>query len=190
MIHQFRTTLPILLILLCACSTKNQKVQIIGQITINHNFDGKYIYFKPLKNFGQGEPDSTLIKDSYFHFSKNADSNEIYILQPSPALRAIIQPMLIVTEPGNIIVKMGIKSSVEGTPLNDSLQIWKNAKLSYLNTYKKLKLQHKKTKDSLVQDSISARIDSLKKESSQFYKNFIKYNQKNIVGEFAKKFSF
>ncbi len=188
--HQFSITLLFLSVFFCACSCKNNTIQITGQITFNTNFDGQYIYFTPLQDFGNEKKDSTIIKDGFFHFTKNGDGTEIYILQTKETLRSIIQPVLIVNEPENIIVRLGINSSVEGTPLNDSLQTWKDAKLSYLKAYKKLKLQHKKASDPQTKDSISDKTDSLKDVSNQFYKNFIMHNHDNIVGKFAKKFSF
>jgi len=148
--------------------------------------NGEWIYLVPLENASKERVDSVMIANETFQFEGSAESPEIYIIRTKPILRLTLQELLIVKEPGELIVKIGRNSSVNGTVLNDSLQQWKEKKMrtDFLN--EELRQKYKIAGIS-EQALIKQKSDSLNSLIMDSHYNFIRNNKDNVVGQFVQK---
>ena len=93
--------------------------------TIDPSFDGYNIYFRP-QPYPTGDiVDSSKISGGKFSFRIPADSLYVGDLVLSFSSRERVEPLLVAVEPGNLKVGMGKDSYSSGTPLNDTLAVWK-----------------------------------------------------------------
>ncbi|MDP3914100.1 MAG: DUF4369 domain-containing protein [Bacteroidota bacterium] len=174
----------ILFIILTGCQTDGQ-FRIQGQLP-DKTYDGEVIYLVPLENAVKEKVDSAFIVNGMFQIKGVANSAEIYIIRPKPALRLKLQELLVVKEPGELTVRIGPNSMVRGTALNDSLQYWKEKKLMADHLHEELK-QKFSSADSSEQTVIKQTADSLNLRIVDFHYNFARNNQDNVVGKFVAK---
>lgn len=174
----------ILFIILTGCQTDGQ-FRIQGQLP-DKTYDGEVIYLVPLENAVKEKVDSAFIVNGMFQIKGVANSAEIYIIRPKPALRLNLQELLVVKEPGELTVRIGPNSMVRGTALNDSLQYWKEKKLLADHLHEELK-QKFSSADSSEQTVIKLTADSLNIRIVDFHYNFARNNHDNVVGKFVAK---
>ena len=92
--------------------------------TISEQYNGKRIFLVPLYGPKTAEyVDSVEVKDGRFEFTP--DTLMMAKILVDYHYRMGIQPLLVVTEPGDVQVVIGAESSATGTPQNDSLEHWK-----------------------------------------------------------------
>ncbi|MBR5255306.1 MAG: DUF4369 domain-containing protein [Bacteroidales bacterium] len=109
-------------VLLFSCSHPD-RYRIHGRVTSN-DLEGIQVFLVP---FGHEEPenvDSVVIRNHEFFFK--GDKHWMCTIRLDRYHRDKGQNLLVVTEPGDIYVTIGPESSGGGTPLNDSLQVWKD----------------------------------------------------------------
>ena len=100
----------------------NGKCHIMG--TINPKFNGKKIFLVPMTRPATMETvDSMVVADGKFEFT--ADTGDLRAIRIDYHYRTGVQDLLVVTEPGDLVVNIDSISSCKGTPQNDSLQAWK-----------------------------------------------------------------
>ena len=100
----------------------NGKCHIMG--TINPKFNGKKIFLVPMTRPATIETvDSMVVADGKFEFT--ADTRDLRVIRVDYHFRIGVQDLLVVTEPGDLVVNIDSISSCKGTPQNDSLQAWK-----------------------------------------------------------------
>jgi hypothetical protein len=150
------------------------------------SYDGEYIYFVPFENSSIKRTDSTLIANSEFQFEGSAKMAEIYIIRAKPLLRLTLQELLIVREPGEMIVTIDNNSRVSGTALNDSLQRWKEQKGKTDILYEELRQQFKLANET-DRAVIKQKANSLNTLNVEFNYTFVLNNQANVVGKFVNK---
>lgn len=114
------------MLLTVACEQKTPqasgKCRIHG--TISQQLNDKRIFLVPLYGPKTAEyVDSIEIKDGKFEFA--TDTLMMAQILVDYHYRMGIQPLLVVTEAGDVQVTIGAESSATGTPQNDSLQHWK-----------------------------------------------------------------
>lgn len=114
----------VLLSLLLAGCSKSSRMVING--TISSEWDGVNIYFCPLPHPTEDVVDSTVVKNGTFTFTIPADSCYVARLQLDATVGSNIQMLYVAVEPGVLTVEMSEDSHGGGTPLNDSLQVWKD----------------------------------------------------------------
>ena len=111
--------------LLCSCN--NSGYHIRGTVT-DPSLEGAIVFLVPVT-----EPvhlpekdnlDSTFIKNGRFEFKGTKE--RMVDVRIEKLKRMNVQNLLVVTEPGEISVVLGPRSSSSGTPQNDSLQVWKD----------------------------------------------------------------
>ncbi len=107
---------------------EDKSYSIEGTIYGGRNFEDQTIYLVPFSGGASGGVDSARIHDSRFRFDGLAEKDEICILRMRPMMRLFIDEVLLVREAGHIHVKLSEHSSASGTPLNDSLQSWREYK--------------------------------------------------------------
>lgn len=174
------------LLLTSGCSNKKGSFIINGTLSSN-KYDGENIYLVPFKNPTREKVDSTKINNKTFRFEGTSDLSEFYIIKVPPLLKVELQELIVVKEKGIINVIIGQESSATGTPLNTSLQEWKENKINTDKLYFTLQNNYNQAPDTISKKKISDQIDSLEIEKKTFNYNFIKQN-KNIVGEFVYDF--
>ena len=148
--------------------------------------DGEWIFLVPLENASKERVDSVMIAKGAFQFKGSAEVPEIFIIRTKPILRLTLQELLVVKEPGKLIVEINKSSSVGGTPLNDSLQHWKEKKMMTDYLYEDLWGQFKIAGEA-EKAVIKQKADSLNTRIVDFHFNFVRNNQDNVVGKFVNK---
>lgn len=113
------------LLTMAGCSKPEQAV--IEGVIPGFREAGQYMYLVAAEQTNQRPKDSVLIADSTFTFRVPA-TGEVKLLWLKPIMRLRYQPMLVVLEAGRVRITIAEKSKVEGTPLNDALQAWKERK--------------------------------------------------------------
>jgi hypothetical protein len=167
-----------LFVLLSCTSEKN--FLLVGSLP-DKSYDGETIYLVPMENAVKERVDSTIIREGAFRFQGRVTAPEIYIIRAKPVLRYNLEELLVVREPGGLTVKIDMKSSVGGTPLNDSLQVWKERKMRFDFVKAELVKQYREA-DGASKPEIKQRADMLDVDAMRFHFNFAKNNKNNLVG--------
>ena len=100
----------------------NGKCHIMG--TINPKFNGKKIFLVPMTRPATIETDDTMAVAAG-KIEITADTCDLRVIRVDYHFRIGVQDLLVVTEPGDLVVNIDSISSCKGTPQNDSLQAWK-----------------------------------------------------------------
>lgn len=112
---------------LCSCQA-DKSYSIEGAIYGGRNFDDQTIYLVPFSGSTAGRIDSAKVRDGCFRFDGTAEAGGIFIVRMRPMMRLFIEELILIREPGNIRAMLSEHSSASGTPLNDSLQSWREYK--------------------------------------------------------------
>lgn len=176
--------LLIFLVCLSACAGKESLIE--GQLP-DASYDNEFVYLVPFKGASKKTVDSTLIRESRFLFKiKPEKQNRVYIIRVKPALRLLLQDILIIPEQGTVFVNMDKNSSSSGTPLNLTLQQWKERKLVLDTTYYSLRRRYKQTTDEAEKNQLQTELDSIIKENRAYMDSLAKKNKDNPVGQLIK----
>jgi uncharacterized protein YerC len=117
-----------LAILLFIACTKSGTV--IEGLLPNENYDKQVVYWVPMEGASSETVDSTYIHKNMFRLVVSPyNRNKIGIIREKPQFRLDLQDILVFTETGTVHVKFDSISSASGTPLNETLQKWKNSKM-------------------------------------------------------------
>lgn len=115
----------VIALLVASCAPKNQ-FRIHGYVS-NPDLDGACIFLvpatEPVHEPSKDNLDSTFIKNQKFEFKGEVE--RLGDLRIEAMKRIGTQNLLVVTEPGDIYVTIGAKSTGYGTRQNDSLNVWK-----------------------------------------------------------------
>ena len=122
----FACVITLMTLALGGCKSEKRivtgKCHIMG--TINPKFNGKKIFLFPMTRPAPMETvDSMVVADGKFEFT--ADTCDLRVIRVDYHFRIGVQDLLVVTEPGDLVVNIDSISSCKGTPQNDSLQAWK-----------------------------------------------------------------
>ena len=117
--------LPFIAVLLTAlsCQPDGPVLEIRGRI--DSALDGQKVYFCPQPKPTADIVDTTVVKGGTFIFRIPADSLYIADITLSKRAPGYAERILIAVEPGILELSLGMPSSARGTPLNDTLQHWK-----------------------------------------------------------------
>jgi hypothetical protein len=174
----------LLLLGLSGC-TPQPPVVIEGRLPGNR-YDGEVVYLVPVRNATAEKVDSAYIRRGVFRFERAAgrDTDGVCIIRTRPLLRLRLQELLIIPEPGHLHVSLDTVSSAHGTPLNDSLQQWKEKKqqhdalLLYLH-------ERLKTASAAQRDSLLACREQAAGDYAQYNYRFVAQNRDNTAGRFV-----
>lgn len=108
-------------ILLSACGRDQYRIH--GRVTSN-DLEGVRVFLVPIGHEEPENVDSLEIHNHEFFF--NGREHWMCEIRLHRQHRDKGQNLLVVTEPGDIYVTIGPDSHGGGTPLNDSLQVWKD----------------------------------------------------------------
>lgn len=140
--------------MLMSCADHSHDFSIYGTVT-DPELEGACIFLVPYLE-KVIEPtkenlDSTFISDGKFEFHGNVE--RLSDIRIERRRRINVQNLLVLTEPGTINVTIGRVSSSAGTPMNDSLQLWKELTKQY-------RLEMYEATDQAVKDSLTLSYDN------------------------------
>jgi len=148
-------------------------------------YENEWVYLVPVKDASSKTVDSTLIRESRFQFKlKPKKQNRIYILRLRPALRFELQDILVISEPGTVTVNLNKNSSASGTPLNQTLQQWKEKKREYDSTYYSLRRQFNNETGELEKVRFQSEIEKITKKYQFYMDSLAEQNKDNPAGQF------
>ncbi|MGD9928404.1 MAG: DUF4369 domain-containing protein [Mangrovibacterium sp.] len=176
----------LLLFILTLFSCKKETNFILKGNLPDSAFDGEYIFLAPLENAIRERVDSVLIANGKFTIKSQVDQPEIYVVRTRPLLRLQLQELIVVKEPGNLQATIGNNSAITGTPLNDSIQHWKEHKTTFDSKLAELRQLYNSTAE-IERGTVNRQIDSLRSVAMDFHYRFIKNNRNNVVGNFVLK---
>ena len=138
----------------------NGKCHIMG--TINPKFNGKKIFLVPMTRPATIETvDSMVVADGKFEFT--ADTCDLRVIRVDYHFRIGVQDLLVVTEPGDLVVNIDSISSCKGTPQNDSLQAWKERTERFNMECQPFMIDGKKG-DITTAEAMKAKLESMRRD--------------------------
>lgn len=121
----------------CQSQQSTGSCHVYGSVS-DSSMEGRRIVIEPLdKSATTVKSDTVEIKDGKFEIS--LDSVLVYKVMPEDGnLYAALQPIIIVGEPGNVWVRLGVDSHSGGTAQNDTLEQWKILTEAHSHAYTQL----------------------------------------------------
>ena len=182
-----RNIIPLLLVawvsLFFASCQEDKTFTIEGSLYGGRNFEDQTIYLVPFTGGASGTVDSAAIHDSRFRFSGIATKDEICIVRMRPMMRLFIDEVILIREPGHIHVKLNEVSTASGTPLNDSLQSWRDFKQDLDSQLEDIKKKLRRATPDEAQ-SLQAAQDSIKSLFDKRNRASAAINNNNAFGDF------
>ncbi len=154
----------------------------------DHSRDGKKIYLVPLKRSDSIGVDSAVITDGRFEFTTR--KHMMAILRVELRRRYGTEELLVVTEPGDVNVRIGSTSSAAGTPQNDSLQRWKEHTQRYtmqLQPYRKRLKDARRAGDTVAVAALRKKTDSLQQTYRQYSRRMAQGLEPGVLQDFLKE---
>jgi hypothetical protein len=150
----------------------------------NDHYDGQVIFWVPMEGEHPKPVDSThVVKNTFRLVISDHNLNRMGIVRVRPRLRLALQDILVYTEPGTVFVHLDSVSRATGTPLNETLQYWKDSKQTYdMKAFAlRRELRNANTDD---QDSIGAKIKKLSAGYHDDIFQIVMNNKDNDIGKF------
>ena len=160
-----------------SCLQSSQVCHIEGTVN-GEQYEGKRIFLVPFKGPKTAEfVDSMEIKDGKFHFEK--DTTQMYTILMDYHYRFGLQPLLVVSEPGDVKVTIDSISHAMGTPQNDSLEKWKVR--TEMHNRELMKMRKFAADLQTKGDSVQAKYIAQRADSFHLvYKNYTRELAKNM----------
>lgn len=148
----------------CKSTSQNENLcQIQG--TVNPRFNGIKIFLVPVEGPATMETvDSVVIADGKFEFE--SECGEMKVIRMDYRHRMGVEDLLVVMEPGKLMVHIDSISSGEGTPQNDSLQGWKEYTMKHFQRvapYRQQAREAQKAGNSALVEQLQVLVDSLER---------------------------
>ncbi len=172
------------LVTMIACTQEGKGNCRIHGVVDNPQLNDKQIFLVPLEDNSAEAVDSVYIKDGKFEFV--TDTCHMAQIIMDYHFRDGVQRLLVVTEPGDINVKIGQVSSASGTPGNDSLEVWKKATENHnreMGTFRRAAETAKAT-DKAKAEQLLAKVDSIHKAYKQYTRQMGAAIGKGALGDF------
>ncbi len=173
-------------VLLVSCS-KDKTYTIDGAVYAGGNFEGEMVYLVPFFSDTNLPSDSATIQNSRFHFEGEVDESQVYVLRFRPMMELFLDKLVIIKEPGRIWTVLNRPSTAEGTPLNDSLQAWREVQVGVNQQLSALSKAMKRA-DIIEYEQMRAKIDSIKTDFDRYNRAVVERNN-NAFGAYVDKFS-
>lgn len=164
----------------------NDECRIHGEMG-DHSRDGKKIYLVPMIRPDSVGVDSTEIKDGKFEFTTR--KRMMGIVRVELCSRYGLQDLLVVTEPGDIVIKIDSISNAGGTPQNDLLQQWKEYTQMHtqrLRPYLTKSRSAGDAGDTTMVKTVKAQLDSLQREYRQYSRALAERIEEGPLRDFLK----
>ena len=153
-----------MMIIACQPQQRTGSCRVYGSVS-DSTMEGQRIVIEPLDMSKTSvKSDTVLVKDGKFETS--LDSVMIYKVMPAEGtLYSVLQPVIIVAEPGNVWVKLGVDSHSGGTVQNDTLENWKVLTEAHSHTYTQLRA----TASQLASKGDTAQAIALQKQADSLH---------------------
>ena len=168
-------------VLLVSCSQNKPKYTINGTLP-SKQYDGNKVYLVPAEGSNPSNVDSTVINNGRFVFT--GDTERVSIIRVRPALRLRLQDLLVVTENGNITVKLDTSSVGGGTVQNKVLQQWKISIFKNTQSYVRLLDARNKAIKGKELERLKAEADSSKKATDDLTLTIIHHYKGSTLSKF------
>ncbi len=169
-------------IAIAAVSCRHEPKYVIEGTLPSGQYDGEQMYLVPVKGKHPLKVDSVRISDGRFRFE--GDSFVVRVLRAPISMRMYLQELVVVTEPGRIVVHIDTVSTGGGTPQNDALQAWKEHLTEYNKAVMPIwhEMRRSHGEDSLA---LSRRVDSLRQDNAEWTYEFLKEWKGTVAGDFV-----
>lgn len=153
--------------LLTGCTSTPQKTEGICHIqgTINERFEGKKVFLVPVNGPATAETvDSIVVTNGKFEF--RSEPGEMKSIRIDYRYRIGVEELLLVMEPGEVEVIIDTISSGKGTPMNDTLQQWKERTMQHYQSLAPFRMKGReaeKAGDHITAEAMKAKIAELEK---------------------------
>lgn len=173
------------LALLISSCAEDKHYTIDGAIYGGGNFEGEMVYLVPFFKSENGRADSALVKNGRFHFEGKADDSEVYVIRFRPMMELFMDKLIVVKEEGHVRTTLNRPSTAIGTPLNDSLQTWREY---HAEINMQLKALTKKMRKASAEEAreIAQKIDSIKQAFEKHNRAIVERNN-NAYGAYVDK---
>ncbi len=179
-------SLWLVFIFFISCTSNNKTLEIEGTVRADRDFTDEVIYLVPMEG-KTSVTDSAVIADNFFRIKANVDTASIYVIRAkNPLLGYFLQPLLVVMEPGELEVRLDSVSFAKGTPLNETLQKWKDNKIETDNKIHQIRKQIRNADDEL-KETLEKQLTQQKETYLDYNFNFVKENKDNPLGKFVYK---
>lgn len=171
--------------MVCGCKPVLKKQCHIHGVMPNEKYENVWVYFVPYENADSIGIDSVQIKNSSFDYV--TEKNIMSIIRVDYHYRYGLQDLLVVTEPGDVNVKIDSVSSAHGTPQNDSLDIWKNVTIMHQReTGLMIKSASRayRRNDTILANSIKNQADSIHKRYKRFTRRMGNNLKEGVLHDF------
>ena len=174
------------LLIACFIACKNRGTVIVGSLP-NDNFDKQAVYWVPLDDEHPKPVDSTHIDKNKFRLViSSRNFNKLGVIRVRLEFRLDLQEILVFTEPGTIFVNLDKNSSASGTPLNQTLQQWKEKKFTYDSTCYSIRVKYRNETIETEKIRYKSELDDIEKEYYSYIANLVEQNNDNAIGQFLK----
>ena len=177
-----RKVFYILLVLLCAVGCKPSATMVIRG-TAPIECEGLNVYLVPQPYPKAEQVDSTVIRDGRFEFKVDAAEVRMCDITISRKSKVPFQRLLVAVEQGELETVIGEVSSSRGTPLNDTLNQWKQVMSDAGNRAEVLRQMIALQSDAAVIDSLKAEMEKAYAEAERRTIEIIE-NNLNPMGGF------
>ena len=152
----------------CQSGQSTRSCHVKGTVA-DSALEGKRIVIEPLDmSTTSVKSDTVEIKDG--KFETTLDSVLIYKVLPADGIYySTLQPIIIVGEPGEVWVKLGVDSHSGGTVQNDTLENWKVLTEAHSHTYTQLRA----TASQLVSKGDTAQASAMNKQADSLHVAYI-----------------
>lgn len=155
--------------MLSGCLKTPNECRIHG--TISEQYNDKRIFLVPLEGPQTEEfVDSYVVKNGHFKFV--SDTVMMAKIMVEAHHRRGAEPLLVVTEPGDVEVTIAVVSDAKGTPQNDSLEKWRQSTR-----------RHNYDRAALRRDGKAHEADSLHLAYKQMVRRMAASMQGTVVGD-------
>ena len=178
--------LPLFLLVGLAACNNGRDYVIEGTLYGGRNFEGRTIYLVPFSGAGADNIDSAIVHESRFHFDGTVQQDAVYTLHMNKVMSVFIDDLIIILEPGRIRTKLSQPSSAKGTPLNDSLQSWREFKAKNDSALRAVSKELMRARSAECRAALQDKQDSLRASFETRTRASIKQNN-NAFGEFLGK---
>ncbi len=177
-----------MILLAIACGNDKTGVCHIMGTVDDPSLNGKRIFLVPMGDTRREVVDSIEIKDGKFEFSRDTVMMAQILLDYH--YRMNTQTLLVVVEPGELQVHIGRVSSASGTPLNDTLQRWKETTEEHNRNYAAFRHQSKELKDKgekVAAEQLKQQFDSAHLVYKDYTRRIAENVDSTVLGAFLKR---
>ena len=180
-IEKINKVLLVFTVFFIACPTHRS---VIGGTLSSDRYDKQVVFWVPMDGYHSKPVDSTHIQKNTFRLVISPHNlNKMGIIRVRPQLRLALQDIFVFTKAGTEHVHLDSISRATGTPLNETLQCWKDRKRTYDVDICTLRRKYRAA-DIDDQPSISAEIENVFAEYHNDIYQIIVENKDNKLGKF------